>query len=158
MRWFRLEADAVAKDSKEPHASGVGSMCQDGNFGSGERKYTRETFCVHSGRFHSATTAGLLSTKAKAHKVSVIHSLCLDSVPLKYGELYNYSTSSSTTTAGGKKNNHFMTISRTVQIITLSVLLLCQLLCSNTAWQLKHEWPFVSNTDMEDIDSRWGRQ
>lgn len=145
IRWLRLEADAVAKDSKEPQASGVGSMCQDSNFGSGERKYTRENFCVHSGWFHCTTTTGLLSTKAKAHKVSVIHSLCLDSVPMEYGKLYNYSTSSSTTTAGKQNNHHFTAISRIVRIITHGVL------SSNTAWQWKHEWPFVSNTQWLQI-------
>lgn len=105
IRWLCLEADAAAKDSKEAHASGVGSMCQDCNFGlliQVERENTR-------GRLSVSTVVSLTaSQKQDCFKRRPMHTRSLWSIHYVLNRsLWNMvsftTTSSSTITAGGKK-------------------------------------------------------
>lgn len=131
----------------------VRNMCQDRNVGLLKRREEIHAgdFLCQQGQFSASQTQDRFKQK---HKFFEIHLLCLDSVSLEYSECYKFNYN-----CRGKKqliSPHFTWL---LGWSHCCVLLVCQLLCSNTAWQWKHEWPLISTpSDMDDIDSLWGRQ
>lgn len=130
IRRLRLEADAAAKDSKELHASGVWSMCQDRNFGS-LIQAKRENTC---GRFSVSTVVTFtVPQQQDCFKRKPMHTRSLWCIHYVLTQsLWNMVSFTATSSSfpcncrgKNKKTIYFTEISRNVWIITLSVLLIC---------------------------------